>query len=945
MDAERWQQIMRILEPLLNQPPADLNAYLDQACAGNRELRREVESMIAMDREGGFFEAHSNELGALAADFFNYNAPLLSPGTRVAGYVIESFRGRGGMGAVYRAQDAKLRRAVAIKVLATRVLQDTDARRRFLIEARALAQISHPNIVTVYDVDRSDDVDFIAMEWIEGSRLDQLIGEEGLPLDDALRCAVQVADALALAHAKGIVHRDLKPSNIMITSTGSVKVLDFGLAKLSRERPAEDSTVSDNTVTATGRIIGTADYMSPEQALGKVVDWRSDIFSFGSVVYEMISGRHPFIGDSAIATVAAIIKDEPQPLDARVPAGLQSVVRRCLRKEPGERFQAMADVKAALDQISQERWIARLPNRGGSLSGRARNAGLAVLLLTVAALAAFSLWRLWTDAAAGQRLPEFVVSQITSSSSWEGEPEISPDGNRVAFSSNASGNSDMYVTDIDGRGQQQITTDPAEDGQAVWYPDGSAIAFFSDRNGRPGIWKTGPLGGGATPLIENAIYPAISPDHTRIAFDRITPSGFGIAVAPLNNPEKINMLTNRPGEPVSAGNPAWSRDSRRICYVDRQELWIVDASGGSLRQLTFDGQYKDDPCWSPDGSRIYYSSYLGGARAIWRISSDGGASERVTAGTAQESHPSISRDGTRLVYATDSTERGIAVVDRRSGARTFVPGRQWFMPSISRDGSLVVFISIRSGFDVTLWMQKLENGRPADVPNLLARLEGNLSQPAISPDGKWITCLRILNNKREILSIPSSGGNPIQLTEEPPMSVTPAWSPDGSMIAFATKSGAGSEIRTARVVNGSRDGAFRKVAASDAIAYAPSWSPDGGMLAYMESRGSQSEAWIVPSNGSAPPRPIVKGVTAKRVVWDPDTGDLLVSAAWANDKVTIRRVSVATGVSTPFLPEIEFGGVQANGLFDVSADGKWLVFTKEDVSGHIWMLKATKGVF
>jgi Tol biopolymer transport system component/tRNA A-37 threonylcarbamoyl transferase component Bud32 len=949
MDPEHWQQIKQILEQVLSRPPADLDAYLDSACAGNKELRHEVEYYLACSREPGaqsFLNHRSDELAAAAAGFVGVGAAELASGTRVASYVIEALRGFGGMGVVYRARDEKLRRQVAIKILAPGVLHGDDARRRFLTEARALAQINHPNILTVYDVDRSENMDFIAMEWADGKSMDQLIGGGGMPLDEALNYGIQIAAAVAHAHAKGIIHRDLKPSNVMITDAGLVKVLDFGLAKLAGKTGSEESTNDDTSITARGRVLGTAAYMSPEQAQGKKVDWRSDVFSFGSLLYEMISGRRAFSGDSKMGTIAAIIKEQPVALDARVPARVRALVERCLRKDPERRFHAMADVKVELEEITEELNAARRSQGTKTFDARVKRFAAAASFLAVAAIAAFVLWRFWLNGPSDLKLPEFEVIQVTSGATWEGEPEISPDGGRIAFVSDASGNLDIYVTDIRGTGQQRITAGPGDHTHPAWFPDGSAIAYSTKRDGKMAIWKTGTLGGGATLLIENAMCPAISPDQTRIAFARTSPGGSRIAVAALDNPTKISVLTDSSEESVSAINPRWSPDSNKICYVDRQDLWIVDAAGGRPRRLTSDGLYKDEPAWSHDARWIYYSAYQAWAYAVWRISSAGGTPERVTDGSAHESHPSVSKDGTRLVYATDSTERGIVVVDTHSGEKSLVPGRQWLMPSISRDGTRIVFVSTRSGSGDSLWVQALAEGKPVGTPNLLAGLvEGVLSHPAISPDGQWIACYRILGNRREILTIPASGGPPIQFTLDPPPSYHPSWSPDGSMIAFATKTNKGSEIRIARAVNGEPAGGFRKIATSDASDWAPTWSPDGTALAFIEERNDQGEVWTAPADGRTPARQITRGANAQRVRWDAATGDLLVSGHWGEEMVILRRVSVATGVASEFEPKVEFGGKRSWGLFDISADGRWLVFSKEEIAGHVWMLKSTKGLF
>jgi serine/threonine protein kinase len=286
----------------------------------------------------------------------------LSSGGKVAHYAIVEKLGEGGMGAVYKARDERLGRFVALKVLPAEVMSDLDRRRRFEQEAKSASALNHPNIVTIYDIGLADDVHFIAMEYVAGRTLDSLIGPKGLPLNDALPLAIQIADGLGKAHAAGIIHRDLKPSNIMITADGLVKILDFGLAKLAEKIEsvqdlAVTRTMTRTPVTEEGVILGTVAYMSPEQAAGKPLDARSDIFSFGSVLYEMLTGRRAFDGETKATTMAAVIALDPASpsgISRSLPAGVEQLVLRCLRKDPQRRWQTMADLRIALEEVKEE---------------------------------------------------------------------------------------------------------------------------------------------------------------------------------------------------------------------------------------------------------------------------------------------------------------------------------------------------------------------------------------------------------------------------------------------------------------------------------------------------------------------------------------------------------------------------------------------------------------
>src|SRR6476660_6761520 len=284
----------------------------------------------------------------------------LSVGDKLGPYEIVSPIGAGGMGEVWKARDTRLDRIIAIKVLPSDKLADPERKRRFVQEAKAASALNHPNIVTIYDIGSEDKCDYLAMEFVDGQTLEQLTPRDGLGISDALRYAAQASDALAKAHAAGIVHRDLKPGNIMVTSDGRVKVLDFGLAKLSQPaglNPAGTVTVTISAETMEGAILGTPAYMSPEQAEGKPVEAHSDIFSFGAVLYEMIAGRPAFRRDTHLATLTAVLRDEPKPLGQErkeTPPELERVIQRCLRKDPARRFQSMADLKVALEELKEE---------------------------------------------------------------------------------------------------------------------------------------------------------------------------------------------------------------------------------------------------------------------------------------------------------------------------------------------------------------------------------------------------------------------------------------------------------------------------------------------------------------------------------------------------------------------------------------------------------------
>src|ERR1017187_5558761 len=355
MDPARWKRVEEIYQTASEREPGERAAFLGVVCAEDEELRREVESLLAQPSAAGLLDrpAWVPEVGRrdMPSD-----AARPAVGQRVAHYEIQEKLGEGGMGAVYRAYDTQLRRSVALKILPPEYASDPERRSRLLREARVASGLNHPNIVSIHEVGSDNGVDFIAMEFVEGESLGKKIPDKGMPLRQTLDYAVQIASGLAKAHAAGVIHRDLKPGNIMLSRDGLVKLLDFGLARRVELGPGHDTTL-----TVEGQILGTPSYMSPEQAQGKPVDVRSDVFSFGSVLYEMVTGKRAFEKGSHVAALAAVVEEEPRALPPSVPRDLERIITRCLRKDPAQRFPHMDDVKVDLEELKKESEAGQIP--------------------------------------------------------------------------------------------------------------------------------------------------------------------------------------------------------------------------------------------------------------------------------------------------------------------------------------------------------------------------------------------------------------------------------------------------------------------------------------------------------------------------------------------------------------------------------------------------------
>jgi Tol biopolymer transport system component len=724
------------------------------------------------------------------------------------------------MGVVYKALDTHLDRFAAIKVLPPEKVADPDRRLRFVQEAKAASALNHPNIVHIYDISSEGGIDFIAMECVAGKTLDRLIPRRGLGMNEALTCAIQAADALAKAHAAGIVHRDLKPSNIMVTDDGLVKILDFGLAKLVE---AAESDAGETAATATagarpsteeGRVVGTAAYMSPEQAEGKPVDGRSDIFSFGAVLYEMVTGARAFGGDSTASTLAAVIAKEPRPpsqIVADLPPDLEKLILRCLRKDSARRFQTMADLRVALEDAkidSDSQTTAQVP-------ARARRRRLWLVAASAGALLLGAIaWLLLHPTAT---LPPPVVVPLTSYPGSEASPSFSPDGTQVAFvwDGEKQDNADIYVKLIGTEQPLRLTTDPAFDIFPAWSPDGRQIAFVRIQRERRSIYLISPLGGPERKVtdLEPFVWHSMSwsPDGRWLATGQQPGQGPpGIFVFPVGPGEK-RRLTSNPVDVDAA--PAFSPDGRSLAYgsCDRPQsscdVYLLELGQdcvpkGPPKRVTHQGGGIAGLSWTPDGRSLVYSASrdLEHSYYLWRTPAFTRATpERLELAGPYAAQPAVSPVGHRLAFR-------------------------------------------RGSDDADIW--SLEAGTPATT--LIASSLVDIS-PQISPDGKKVAFASNRSTVMEIWVSNRDGSSPVQLTDGIGRSQgSPRWSPDGRFIAFDSYG----EDQLWRVyVVDAAGGQPRRVAASDQDAQAPTWSRDGRWIYFTSNRSGRFEVWRVPAAG------------------------------------------------------------------------------------------------
>jgi Tol biopolymer transport system component len=747
----------------------------------------------------------------------------LSAGARIGPFEVIDLLGAGGMGAVYRAYDPRLRREVAIKVLPPEVSRDPDRLQRFEREALAVARLAHPNILAIHDIGTHEGSPYLVTELLAGETLRARMHGQALPVRRAVDYAMQIARGLAVAHEHGIVHRDIKPDNLFVTRDERITILDFGLARLSDPDAATDADAATLTVQGFGPL-GTAAYMSPEQARGVRADHRADLFSLGVVLYEMLSGVSPFRRGSAAETMTAIIRDEaPEFPDPSVcPPALNRVLRHCLVKDPAERYQNARDLVFDLEAVDPE-----AQPSGGRRPIRHR---YAPLLLAAGALAAVA----GTFLVLGRPTPEPAgitgVYRLTDFSGLEEFPAIAPDLKSIAFTARVDRTRQIFVRLMAGGTPLQITKDAADHELPRWSRDGSAIVYFSPAT--PGhmqgtIWEIPALGGAPRRIIDSVGGGDVGRDG-RLACFR-TWEGQTELVSASADGSDVRVIA-RFREPVYYKFPRWSPDSTWIAYQRgdgvRWDIYAVPVGGGTPRQLTQDNSQIHGLSWLPDGSGIVYSSSRGSTMpylptlGLWELRLDGAEPRRIAPADLSYLHPDIHESGalaaSRLQmhfdlwrYPIDGSPeanvKGAVRLTRQTG--------QVQTPTVGRSDAEIAFLS-DSGGHANLWVTSPATG---ELRQITYERDGNvaLGVPVWSPDGEWIAFVSSRGNRGlgfGVWTVRPDGGNLRNLV---PRGLGVAWSPDGAWLYF-TEAGLLYKVRaTGGAARQVRQGPARNVVGSD----------------------------------------------------------------------------------------------------------------------------------
>jgi eukaryotic-like serine/threonine-protein kinase len=887
----------------------------------------------------------------------------LTAGSRLGPYEILSPLGAGGMGEVYRARDTRLARDVALKVLPTQVAQDKEALARFEREAQAVAALSHPNILAIFDFGTSDGVAYAVTELLEGESFRERLKAGALPSRKAAEYAAQVAQGLAAAHDKGIVHRDLKPENLYLTRDGHVKILDFGLARQSQLGALGSNSGSPTEAhqTEPGALLGTVGYMSPEQVRGKTVDHRSDIFSLGVVVYEMATGTRAFHRDAPAETMSAILRDDPLDSVAgtsrsgRLTPGLDRILRHCLEKNPDERFQSARDLAfdlAALTGSHTSGQAALVPEPG-------RSWRVSPLVLVSGALAfaalGFGVASLRGSPPAARVAPT-SFTKLTIQVGNLLSPSVAPEGQSFAYVAPDGGDADIFVQRIGGANPINLTADsPDEDDSPAFSPDGNQIAFRSTRAGG-GIFVMGATGESVRRLTESGNNPAWSPDGREIVYSTETfeptwpysRGGFGeLWVVTLATGQKRRLIG---GAPLDAVQPSWSPHGQRIAYWGlraggQRDIWTVASTGAasSVVSVTDDVALDWDPVWSPDGRFLYFASDRAGWMGLWRVAIDEasgrprGEPEPLPVPSSFACHFSFTRDGSKLLLASvtgsDSIDRvGFDPV----AAKTVGPATTIFTSSMrlwsvgaSADGRLVALSS--TGRQESIYTLR------ADGSGLRQLTNGQYKDRVVGffPAGDRVLFFSNRSGQYEAWAIRLDGSGLSQLTRTAGSeAVNPAVSPDGMMLALTGDK----DVQLARLVASGEPVKPEPLPALDGgvLFQGAVWSFDGRTLAGQLVQPTGHNTVGLYELGSRRYRDLGfenTGTTLNWLIGDhgllfPNRGRLM-----SLDIATGRALEVAVPAGTS-------GGLASDwiGAISLSADQRTLFVMRTRSNGEIWQM-------
>jgi Tol biopolymer transport system component len=872
----------------------------------------------------------------------------LTSGTKLGPYEILAPLGAGGMGEVYRARDTRLNRDVAIKVLPEALAHDADRLRRFEQEARTIAALNHPNILGIHDIGAHDGAPFLVSEFLEGQTLRETLISGPLPVRRAVEYALGIAEGLAAAHEKGIVHRDLKPENVFVTRDGRIKVLDFGLAKLVRPAENHETTVTlTSPATLPGMVMGTVGYMSPEQVRGEPIDPRSDIFSFGAVLYEMLTGKRAFKRETSAETMTAVLREEPLALNdggGRGPLELQRILARCLEKNVARRFQSASDLAFAIESLSgtSSGTAAGTPTAKNVPQPKSRRAWLP-WVIAAALLMGTAVWEMARPGAApANPLEKAHFTRVTDFESVEAA--ISPDGRFVAFVSDHDGPFDVWLTQVGSGRLINLTQGKAGplpgplrsvgfsgDGSEIWIGGGDVgmrLRLMPLTGGRPRNF-----------LGEETVNLAWSPDGERIVYHTFG-NGDPMFVADRTGANARRIFGDQPG--LHNHFPTWSPDGRWIYFshgtpaTEEMDLWRIDPDGRHPERLT---QINTDVAYpTPVGNRtVFYVARDGDGSGpwLWAFDLKQKESRRVSVGLEQYTSVEASADGRKLV-ATISNPIArlwtVPILDRVAedhDVKPFtVPTERALAP---RFGGSSLFYLSSLGTGDGLW--RLRDGQATEI---WKGADGALREtPAVSADGGRVAIVLRRNGKRQLHVLSSDGAELQPIAEGIDVQGTSCWSPDARWIVTGGSDATGPGLFKIPLDGGSP---VRLVAGQ---ALNPVWSPDGSLIVYAGTNvRTFAPLLAVRPDGTSVKLPeiilpeIILRRLGERVRFLPD-GKSLIYMQGLLASQDFWLLDLASMKSRP-LTKLQYRAAMRT--FDVTSDGKQIVFDRLRENSQVVMI-------
>jgi serine/threonine protein kinase/Tol biopolymer transport system component len=979
MTPERWQQVKEVFALAVKYPPEERSSFLQERCANDTELRSEVESLIAAnDKSGEFIDQPAYE----AASWLREEKFELKPGQNIGSYQVLSFISRGGMGEVYLAQDQRLSRKVALKLLPVSFTADMDRLRRFEQEARAASALNHPNIITIYEIQEFDSSHVIATEFVEGETLRQRLSRSRLSLSETLNIAIQIADALSAAHKAGIVHRDIKPENVMLRPDGYVKVLDFGLAKLSEQvSPAVSSEAPTIQVrTGSGIVIGTAGYMSPEQARGLAVDGRSDIFSLGAMMYEMITLQKPFQGETPSDTLASILKTEPPSLSqikSGLPPELNRIVSKTLRKDREERYQVVKDLWLDLKSLKQELEFQEKLERStvpDSIDSDATGAlpvaqtteprsaitsisesltieikrhkfGAALALLAlvlIVAGASFGIYKYANRPRPVERFWDVRISRITNSGNAI-DATISPDGKYVVYALSTRGTQSLYIRQVNAANDKLIVP-PAPVGffGLTFSPDGTELFYAVKQSLDAGtLYRIPVLGGTPVKVLDRIDGPiSFSPDGKRFVLIRSNYPNQGdssLVIASIDGSEQHELAIKKLPEkfsPLFFTGPSWSPDGKLVAATVAtvggwSRLMSFSVDDGSERELSsYRWQFAARTQWLSDMSGLLL---VGGdsprESQIWYVGYPDGKTRRVTndlnpyraIGLTADSRKftAVQAQGLVNLYVVPGGDATKAV--RLGTGNVGFYGTGGNSVAWTPDGHIAVTSTEDSGVpDIWFMDQDGENRK-----QLTANGAQNTA-PVASPDGRYIVYSSLRDGVKTTWRMNVDGSNQVKLTNGP-ADALPTISPDGKWVIFTAGAGSQPQIFKVPIEGGTPQLITDKRAAGGRV------SPDGKLI--MFTYADSPDPYAPPNKIGVIP---FEGAGEEKVFDIPPNGTVPTMTQWSVDGKSVIYTVNANNVSNLWSQSLSGGAPKQitdfkEGLitgFAYSNDGKILACSR-----------------